>query len=152
MLFYLSLVCITETKSTLAFTLKMEAARSSETFVSCPITTRRQNIQDIDLNFHRRVNLLSRYFKKTSCLPISTLFGTFTRSYVKSQILRKSTHCVNVTAILTGWLTCSSEPIHTFLTPKNPSTCPASKKSLILQLFLSLETGIYLSQNMQNFC
>jgi hypothetical protein len=38
------------------FTLKMEAARSSETLVSYHITTRRQDSEDLDLNLHRREN------------------------------------------------------------------------------------------------
>jgi hypothetical protein len=38
-------------------TLKMETARSSETFVSYRNTTRHHNPEDFDLNLHRRKNL-----------------------------------------------------------------------------------------------
>jgi hypothetical protein len=41
---------------TSVFTLKMEAARSSETFVSYHIT-RHRNLKDVDVNLHRRENL-----------------------------------------------------------------------------------------------
>jgi hypothetical protein len=42
------------------FALKMEAAGTSETFVSYRNTTRRHNPEYLDLNLHRRENLTSR--------------------------------------------------------------------------------------------
>jgi len=43
------------------FTLKMEAARTSETLVSYHNTTLRHSPEDLDMNLHRRENLKSRF-------------------------------------------------------------------------------------------
>jgi len=39
---------------------KSKAAWTTETSVSCPNTTQRQNPEDLDLNLHRRENLKTR--------------------------------------------------------------------------------------------
>jgi hypothetical protein len=42
------------TNGAIHFTLKMEAARSTETLVCCHITTRRHDPEDLNVNLHRR--------------------------------------------------------------------------------------------------
>jgi hypothetical protein len=49
-----------------AFTLKMEAARSSETLVSYRGTTQPHNPGDLDVNLHRRENLKPRSIDRSS--------------------------------------------------------------------------------------
>jgi len=52
-------------------TLKMEAAKSSETSVSYHNTTQHDNPEDINLNIHGRVNLKSRVSSLTDILDHS---------------------------------------------------------------------------------
>jgi hypothetical protein len=60
--------------TTLSHNLKMEAIRSSETLLSCHITTRRHKPEDPDLNLHHRENLKSRTVKYTSHLVFKEFY------------------------------------------------------------------------------